>query len=112
MRVAAHGCSLFVRAELCPQMGLMRRLGELSMLSLSATPGRRKVATATSILAETLTSPGMHRGTLVGETKPEGWAPSHCKIILYLVCTHTYHDPWSEDNLYSVLSFQHVECGG
>lgn len=85
MRVAAHGCRLFVRAELCPQLGLIRRLGELSMLSLSVTSERRKVATATWILAETLTSPGKHSGTLMGETKPEGWAPSHCKIIFYLV---------------------------
>lgn len=85
MQVAAHGCSLFVRAELCPQLDIIRRLRELSMLSLSVTPERRKVATATLILAETLTSPGMHSGTLVGETKPEGWVPSHCKIILYLV---------------------------
>lgn len=85
MQVAAHVCSMFVRAELRPQLGLIHRLGELSMLSLSVTPGRRKVATATLILAETLTSPGMHSGTLVGETKPEGWAPSHCQIILYLV---------------------------
>lgn len=71
------------------------------------------MATATSILTETLTSPGMHNGTLVGETKPEGWAPSHCNIILYLVrvCVHTHicYGPGSEDNLYSVLSFQHVE---
>lgn len=43
------------------------------------------MATATSILTETLTSPGMHSGTLVGEIKPEEWAPSHCNIILYLV---------------------------
>lgn len=35
-------CSLFVRAELCLQLGLIRRLGGLSMLSLSVTPGKEK----------------------------------------------------------------------